>query len=145
MWERLQAPSTFMSSYFETSCFVPLLSVALWILPSLPSWFPKAHSKAAQLTPTLIWFGFQYCRFWSSWTTHSMGNDHRSRRGSCQSGHSAGWNTRWSVWPCSDSLQALKSSDKMHIRDSLGVNLYKSFCQRLRYYLRKHWCLLVLL
>lgn len=128
MWKRPQVPSKFMSSYLETSRFVPLLPVALWILLSLPLRFPRAHSKAAQLTPTLIWFGFQYCRFWSSWTTQSMGNDYRSRRGSCQSGHSAGRNTRQSVWPSSESLQALKSSDRVHIKDSWGVNRYKSFC-----------------
>lgn len=112
-----------------------------WTWLSLPAGFPRAHSKAAQLTPTWIWFGFQCRRFWSSWTTQSTRSDHRSRRGPCQSGHWAGWNSRWSVWPFFESRRALKSRERVHIKDVSGANLYRSRCEQLRYCLRKHWCL----
>lgn len=57
----------------------------------------------------------------------SMGNDHRNRLGSCQSEHSTGWNIRWTVWPCLESLQALKRNNITYIKHLLGIKLYKSF------------------
>lgn len=76
----------YLQIYFLSHCLV-------WhflILLILSLRFPRAHRKATKPTPTSLWSGFQNCRFLSSWTTESMGNDHRNRLGSCQSEHSAG-------------------------------------------------------
>lgn len=74
---------------------------------------PSSRSLGAQrtstwLSPTSVCSGFQNCRFSSSWTTVSIGSDHRSRFGPCWPEYQAEWNTGCSVQPCLGSLQALK-------------------------------------